>query len=248
MSSSNCCFLTCTQVSQKTSKWSGTPISLRIFHNWLWFIQWKQKYMFFWNSFAFSMIQWMLAIWSLVPLPFLNTACTSWKLSVHILPKPSLKDFEPNPASMWNELNCMVAGKLCHCPFSGLEWKLTFSSPVTAAEFSNLLIYLCSTLTASSFRIWNSLVGIPSPPVALFTVMLPKAHWLWIPGCLALGEWWHHHGYLGHLKTKFLQNSFLKALPSAVHKIFLKNKSYMYVFYCDNLSHDPSFGVMNHLL
>ena len=28
--------------------------------------------MFFWNSLAFSMIQWMLAIWSLVPLPFLK--------------------------------------------------------------------------------------------------------------------------------------------------------------------------------
>ena len=33
--------------------------------------------MFFWNSLAFSMIQQMLAIWSLVPLPFLNPACTS---------------------------------------------------------------------------------------------------------------------------------------------------------------------------
>ena len=32
---------------------------------------------FFWNSLAFSMIEWMLAIWSLVPLPFLNQACTS---------------------------------------------------------------------------------------------------------------------------------------------------------------------------
>ena len=30
--------------------------------------------MFFWNSLAFSMIQWMLASWSLVPLPFLNPA------------------------------------------------------------------------------------------------------------------------------------------------------------------------------
>ena len=28
--------------------------------------------MFFWNSLAFLMIQQMLAIWSLVPLPFLN--------------------------------------------------------------------------------------------------------------------------------------------------------------------------------
>ena len=34
----------------------------------------------------------------------------------------------------------------------------------------------CSTFTASSFRIWNSSTGIPSPPLALFAVMLPKAH------------------------------------------------------------------------
>ena len=34
----------------------------------------------------------------------------------------------------------------------------------------------CSTLTASFFRIWNSSAGISSLPLALFTVMLPKAH------------------------------------------------------------------------
>jgi len=34
----------------------------------------------------------------------------------------------------------------------------------------------CSTFTASSFRIWNSSSGIPSPPLALFVVILPKAH------------------------------------------------------------------------
>ena len=28
--------------------------------------------------------------------------------------------------------------------------------------------------------------------------MLPKAHWLHIPGCLALGEWSHHRDYLVH--------------------------------------------------
>ena len=35
------------------------------------------KVMFFQNSLAFSMIQWILAIWSLVPLPFLNPAWAS---------------------------------------------------------------------------------------------------------------------------------------------------------------------------
>ena len=34
----------------------------------------------------------------------------------------------------------------------------------------------CSTFSASSFRIWNSSTGIPSPPLALFMVMLPEAH------------------------------------------------------------------------
>ena len=34
----------------------------------------------------------------------------------------------------------------------------------------------CNTLTISSFRIWNSSTGIPSHPLALFVVMLSKAH------------------------------------------------------------------------
>ena len=34
----------------------------------------------------------------------------------------------------------------------------------------------CHILTASSFRIWKSSTGIPSPPLALFIVMLPKVH------------------------------------------------------------------------
>ena len=33
-----------------------------------------------------------------------------------------------------------------------------------------------STFTASSFRVWNSSTGIPSSPLALFIVMLSKAH------------------------------------------------------------------------
>ena len=34
----------------------------------------------------------------------------------------------------------------------------------------------CNTFTASSFRIWNSSTRIPSPPLTLFVVMLPKAY------------------------------------------------------------------------
>ena len=34
----------------------------------------------------------------------------------------------------------------------------------------------CNTFKASSSRIWNSSIGIPSSPLALFVVMLPKVH------------------------------------------------------------------------
>ena len=57
----------------------------------------------------------------------------------------------------------------------------------------------CSTFTVSSFRIWNSSTGIPSPPLALFVVMLSKAHltshsrmsgskWVFTPSWLS-GSW-----------------------------------------------------------
>ena len=63
-----------------------------------------------------------------------------------------------------------------------------------------------STFTASSFRIWNSSTGIPSPPLALFIVMLSKAHFIQIPGCLALHEWSHHRDYPGR-EDLFLYSS-----------------------------------------
>ena len=55
----------------------------------------------------------------------------------------------------------------------------------------------CNTLTASSFRTWNSWAGIPSPPLALFVVMFPKAHMTSDSRTSGLGEW-SHHAYLGH--------------------------------------------------
>ena len=72
--------------------------------------------MSFWNSLAFSMIQWILAIWFLVPLPFLNPAWT-WKFLVQVLLKPSLENFEhyfisAGYSSVSSCLNCCVWGGL----------------------------------------------------------------------------------------------------------------------------------------
>ena len=137
----------------------------------------KQKCMFFWKSFAFSMIQWMLAIWSLFPLSFLNPAFYIWKFLAHVLLKPSLKGFEYYLASIWDKCNCVV-----FWIFSDIallwDWNENwpFSSPVANAVFQMCYHNECSTLIASSFRIWNSSTGISSPPLALFIEMLPKVY------------------------------------------------------------------------
>ena len=84
MSHSNCCFLTCIQISLDAGKvvwyshlFENFPVCCDSHSQRLWCSQWSRGRCFFWNSLAFSMIQQMLAIWSLVPLAFLNSAWTS---------------------------------------------------------------------------------------------------------------------------------------------------------------------------
>ena len=129
--------------------------------------------MFLWNCLALSVTQLMLTIWSLVPLPLQNTACTSGSSSVHILLKSSLKDFEHYPANMWHEHNCIVVPLVLPFLEIGMKTDL-FQSCGYCWIFQICWHTECSTLTASSFRIWNSSTGIPSPPLALFLEMLPK--------------------------------------------------------------------------
>ena len=64
---------------------------------------------------------------------------------------------------------------LWHCPSLEVEWKHLFQSHGHCWVFQTCWYIEGSTLKASSFRIWNSSAGIPSPPLALFVVMLPKA-------------------------------------------------------------------------
>ena len=60
--------------------------------------------MLFWNSLAFSMIQWMLA--KAGSSAFSKSSLNVWKFSVHILLNPSLKDFEHYLASI--EMSAIV--------------------------------------------------------------------------------------------------------------------------------------------
>ena len=129
---------------------------------------------------------------------FSKSSLNIWKFVVHVLLNPGLENFEHYCAKVWNECNCVVVWTFFGIAFLW-DWneKLFFQS---CGHCWVLQIYWHiegSTCTASSFRIWHSSTGIPSPPLALFVVMLPKAHltshsrmsgsrWvitpLWLPG------------------------------------------------------------------
>ena len=126
--------------------------------------------MFFWNSLAFSMIQWMLAISGSSAFP--KSSLNIWKFMVHILLKPYLENFEHYFSSMWYECNCVEVWA-----FLGIGMKTDlFQSFDHCCVFQFCWCIECSTFTSTSFGIWNSSTGIPSPPLALFIVMVPKPY------------------------------------------------------------------------
>ena len=117
----------------------------------------------------------MLAIWPLVPLPFLKPAWTSgsswycWSLAWRILSITFL-------ACEMSAIVQLFEDSLA-LPFFGIGMKTDlFQSCGHCWVFQVCWHIECNTFTASSFRIWNSSTGILSPPLALFIVMLPKAH------------------------------------------------------------------------
>jgi len=103
--------------------------------------------------------------------------------------------------SYWNLSRVDWWGNMKALPFFGIEMKTDlFQSCGHCWIFQICWLIECSTFTVSSFRIWNSSTGIPSPPLALFTVMLLKAHltshsrmsgsrWVITPSWLSR-SWW----------------------------------------------------------
>ena len=83
------------------------------------------------------MFQWMLAIWSLVPLPFPKPAWTSGSSWFHVLLKPGFENFEHYFASVWGQyidtMKCLVFWNLSYdfmtlCTFFSCKIPLSFSS------------------------------------------------------------------------------------------------------------------------
>ena len=114
MSGSNCCFLTFIQVSQEVVRWSGIPISLWIFqcvmiHTVRGFSIVNESEVDVFLKFP-CFLHDPTSVGNLISVPsdFLKPSLYIWKFSVHVLLKPSLKDFERNLTIMWIECNCMI--------------------------------------------------------------------------------------------------------------------------------------------
>ena len=80
-------------------RWSGIPITWRIFHSLLWSTQSKalvqsKKQVFYWNSLAFSYDPMHVTNMISGISAFSKSSLYICKLSVHIPLKPTLKDFE----------------------------------------------------------------------------------------------------------------------------------------------------------
>ena len=184
MSSVNCWSLTCIQISQEAGQMVCYSHLLKNFPQFVvvhtvkgFGVVNKAEADIFWNSLAFSVIQWMLAIWSLVPLLFLNPAWISgsssfmycWSLAWRIL-GITLLVCEMR-AIVWEFEHSFAL------PFFGIIMKIDlFQSCGHYWVFQICWHVECNTLTASSFRIWNSSGVIPSSPLGLFLVMLHKVH------------------------------------------------------------------------
>ena len=145
MSSSNCCFLTCIQISQEAGQvvWYS-----HLFQNCPQFIVIhtvkgfgivnKSRNRYFSGTLAFSMIQRMLAIWSLVPLPFLKPAWTSgsswfmycWSLVWRIL-------------SIIICCCCCLVAKLCLTLYDTLDCHLPGSSVCGILYLLLSFMYTC---------------------------------------------------------------------------------------------------------
>ena len=207
MSSFNCCFMVCIQVSQEAGQvvWYS-----HLFQNFSQFIVIHTVEGFGIVNEAEIDVFLELSCFFDDPADvgnltsgssaFSNTILNIWNFMVHVLLKPGLENFKHYFTSVWDECNCAVVWAFFGIAFLW-DWNENWPFPVLWPLLSFPICghIECSTFPASSFRIWNCSTGIPPHPLALFVVMFPKVHltshsrisgsrWVITPSCLS-GSW-----------------------------------------------------------
>ena len=98
--------------------------------------------MFFWNSLAFYHDPADVGNLISGSSAFSKTSLNIWKITVHILLKPGLKNFEHYFTNMWDECNCVVVWAFFAIAFLW-DWNENWPFPVLwpLLSFPNLLTY-----------------------------------------------------------------------------------------------------------
>ena len=153
MFSSNCCFLTCIQISQEAGQVVWYSHLLKNFPQFV--VIHTVKVFGVVNKTEIDVLKKLSCflydqtdVGNLISgsSAFSKSSLNIWKFTVHILLKPGLENFEHYFASVrWLQL-CGSLNIIWHCLSLRLEWKLTFSSPVATAEFSTFAGILSSAL------------------------------------------------------------------------------------------------------
>ena len=160
--------------------------------------------MFFWNSLVFFDDPTDVGNLNSGYTAFFKSSLNSSKFTVHALLKPGLENFEHYFANIRDECNCAVVWAFLALPFFGIFIQTNFSSPVATAKFSKFAGILNVPLSQNhllGFKI-AQLEFHPLQWLCLQWCFL-RPTWLCIPDCLALGEWSHHHDYLGSRRSFF---------------------------------------------
>ena len=130
---------------RRQGRWSGILISLRIFH----LICTVKSFSLVNEAEVDIFLEFSCFFYDSMDVgnlisgssAFSKSSLNIWNFMVHILLKPGLENFEYYFAIMWNVYNSLAL------PFLGLEWKLTFSSPVATSEFSKFVDILSVALS-----------------------------------------------------------------------------------------------------
>ena len=148
MSSSNCCFLTCIQFLKRQVRWSGIPISSRIFQFLVvhivkgFGIVHKAEVDVFLELSCFFHEPTNVGNLISCSSAFSKSSLNIWKFMVHILLKPGLENFEHYFASVWDEYNCAVVWAFFGIAFLW-DWNENWPFPVlwSLLNFVNLLVH-----------------------------------------------------------------------------------------------------------
>ena len=145
MSSSNCCFLTCIQISQEAGQVVWYSYLFKNFPRLLWStvksfgVVNKAEVDVFLELSCFFHDPTDVGNLISSSSSFSKSSLNIWKFTVHVLLKPGLENFEHYFASMWDECNCVVVWTLLGIAFL---WDWNENGPFPA---------LCTLLSFSKF-------------------------------------------------------------------------------------------------